>query len=452
VRLGRLATVLVLFGALLLAATPSARAAVNDPGLGQQWALPMVGAPDAWATGTGLGITIAVVDTGVHFGHEDLTGKVLPGRNFVSPGASAQDDNGHGTHVAGIAAAVTNNGRGIAGVAPDAKILPVKVLNAEGTGGGSVVDGIRWAADQGVAVINLSLGDQEQGNYTAILGPSFGDAIEYAWSKGAICVVSAGNVQNTEYEFVTSPNFGSHNAIVVTSLNKAGAKPDLARPTRSAKWGMAAPGGDPAPGVRSEDHVLSAWFEPGKNNSYAYAAGTSMAAPHVAGAAAVLRGLGLSKQATVDRLLATARDVGPAGDDSIYGHGALDLRAAVAGLKPVGPGSTATAPNESPGATSPPPVKGKTTPTSGRPGSPGASTGANAGEGVTPVDGGDLAPAGEERSGGDAGASDDEESAAGTGAGSDTDDGRPWAAAAVALLTLLGALALLTGVVRPKPT
>lgn len=446
--MGRLAAVLVLFGALLLATSP-ARAAVNDPGLSQQWALPMVGAPDAWATGTGAGVTIAVVDTGVHFGHEDLSGKVLPGRNFVTPGAAAQDDNGHGTHVAGVAAALTNNGRGIAGVAPDAKILPVKVLNAEGQGS-TVADGIRWAADQGVAVINLSLGDQEKENYTAILGPSFGDAVEYAWTKGAICVVSAGNVQNRDYEFVTSPNFGSHNAIVVTSLTKAGTKPELARPIRSAKWGMAAPGGDPAEGARAEDNVLSAWFEPGKNNSYAYAAGTSMAAPHVAGAAAVLRGLGLSKQATVDRLLATARDVGPAGDDSTYGHGALDMRAAVAGLKPVGGGSTATTANNPTATTSRPPVRGKTTPTTARPGSPGETTIATVGGGVAPVDGDDLGGEIGDGSGGESGGADDE-SAAPTGNDSD-DDGRPWPAAVVALLTLLGAIALLAGVVRPKPT
>ena len=413
----------------------------------------MVAAPDAWPTGTGANATIAVVDTGVHFGHEDLAGKVLAGRNFVTPGASAQDDNGHGTHVAGIAAAVTNNGLGIAGVAPDAKILPVKALGADGKGGDGVAAGIRWAADQGAAVINLSLGDEEEGNYTAILGPSFREAVEYAWTKGSICVISAGNVKNNDYEFVTSPNFGGTNAIVVTSLNKAGAKPGLARPIRSAKWGMAAPGGDPE--GKAEDNVLSAWFQPGKSNTYAYAAGTSMAAPHVAGAAAVLRGLGLTKQQTVDRLVATARDVGPVGDDDTYGHGALDMRAAVAGLKPAGGGSTATTAGPT---TTTRRSGGGTTSTTARPGSPGApggSTTTSSIEGVTTIDaenlgGGAGGEDGEDGIGGDPGLSG--ETAAPGGNGGDGNDGRPWPAAAVALATLLGAAALLTGVVRPKPT
>lgn len=439
----------MLLGALVAAAAP-AHAAVNDPGLSQQWALPMVGAPDAWATGTGAGVSIAVVDTGGHYGHEDLAAKLLPGRNFVADGAAAQDDNGHGSHVAGIAAAATNNQIGIAGVAPDAKVVPVKVLAADGTGSvQDVIDGIEWAADQRIPVINLSLGDDA--NFTALLGPSFGDAIEYAWKQGSICVISAGNTENRTYDFVTSPQFGSHNALVVTSLSKAGTKPAKARPVSSAKWGLAAPGGDPD--GKAEDNVLSAWVQGSKTNAYAYAAGTSMAAPHVAAAAAVLRGLGLGKQETVDRLLATARDVGPAGKDTTYGYGAVDLKAAVAGLKPAGGGgSTATTAKPTTQTTRAGSTGGGGTVTTTRPGAgPPTTDGAvsNVG-GVAPVDAGDL-NATDDGAGGDSAGAD--ETASGPGDEGDGGSGdRPWPALAVALVTLLGAVALLAGAVRPKPT
>src|SRR5207248_8596592 len=123
-----------------------------------------VGADKAWATGTGKGVTIAIVDTGVDLTHPDLAAHIVPGQNFIEPGRPPQDDFGHGTHVAGIAAAVANNGIGVAGVAPGANIMPVRVLHKErqpdgsyeGTGTSADVDaGIHWAADHGAQVINL---------------------------------------------------------------------------------------------------------------------------------------------------------------------------------------------------------------------------------------------------------------------------------------------------------
>ena len=327
-----------LFGVLawVLTLAPAAYAA-EDPGRPLQWGLGAVGAPEAWSTGSGDGITIAVVDTGVDLAHEDLQGRLVPGKNFVDPSKQPQDDHGHGTHVAGIAAAATNNNKGIAGAAPDARILPVKAMNAEGKsveaagGEDSVVAAVRYAADQGAAVINLSLGDA---GIPAVLGPSFGEAVRYAWSKGSICVVAAGNSGEGGLSngFVTSSNFGNEPALVVTSTSKAGTKPAYASDIGAAKWGLAAPGG--AGSGTAEDDILSAWWVAGRPNTYAYVAGTSMATPHVAGAAAVLRSLGLTPQQTVDRLLATARDIGAQGKDSVYGHGALDMKAAVAGLTP----------------------------------------------------------------------------------------------------------------------
>src|SRR5204863_4513613 len=112
----------------------------------------------AWDRSKGDNVTIAVVDTGVDAQHPDLAGRVLPGASFVPTTNVVQDDNGHGTMVAGILAATSNNGRGIAGIAPHARILPVKVLDASGGGNDpDIADGIRWAADHGANVINLSL-------------------------------------------------------------------------------------------------------------------------------------------------------------------------------------------------------------------------------------------------------------------------------------------------------
>jgi subtilisin family serine protease len=178
-------------GVLLVASSLPAWAAVNDPGFSDQWALPKIGAPQAWSRADGGGIIIAVVDTGVDLNHEDLAGKLVQGRDFVAPDTPPNDEHGHGTHVAGIAAAITNNGRGIAGVAPEARIMPVRVLDHEGSGSASnVAAGIRWAADNGAHIINLSLGSLDQ----PLFGPSFGAALDYAWSNGSTPIVAAGNL------------------------------------------------------------------------------------------------------------------------------------------------------------------------------------------------------------------------------------------------------------------
>lgn len=130
-----------------------AAAATNDTYRAKQWGLNKIQAEAAWTTSDGTGAIIAVVDSGVDMGHPDLDGKLLAGRDFVD-GGTPQDENGHGTHVAGIAAAETNNSLGVAGTAPGAQILPVRVLDAEGSGStGAVADGIRYAADQGADFI-----------------------------------------------------------------------------------------------------------------------------------------------------------------------------------------------------------------------------------------------------------------------------------------------------------
>ena len=317
----------------------------NDSGFPLQWNLQQIGAPAAWQRGTGAGITIAIVDSGVDLAHPDLKDKVIGHVTCVGSNGDeskcvdgGQDDNGHGTHVAGIAAADTNNGTGVAGVAPEAAILDVKVLSqscdpvmgcdASGTSE-DVAAGIRYAADHGASVINLSLGEQAQ----SLIGPSFESALQYAFNKepdGAIPVLAAGN------NFVL-PSGGALDAIVVGALDKDRSKSSYSNNIGDAQWALMAPGGEPDTKescTADPNGILSTYL-----NGYACLAGTSMAAPHVAGAAAILRSMGYSKKETIDRLLATAQKMEPS---AVYGSGALDVSAAVGATSPASTSPTSS--------------------------------------------------------------------------------------------------------------
>ena len=340
---------LVVLAVLLVgpAASASGTAVTNDPvyEAGLQWGLERIGAPEAWEQGQGRDITIAVVDSGVDLAHEDLVDKVVGHTSCIGAGGdptacsgSAQDDNGHGTHVAGIALAATDNDLGVAGVAPGARLLAVRVLANDCTGSactasGTAADvaaGIRWAADRGADIINLSLGG---GAVQATLGCAFCDAVEYAWSKGSIAVIAAGN------DSVLPAGFGDEPAVIVTATTRDDTRASYSNANagllREARWPVAAPGGegeskdsDCAPGGTPKG-ILSTYWIDGQRNSYACLAGTSMAAPHVSGALAVLRGMGMSPQQAVDRLLGTATDLGSPGRDPSFGMGLIDLARAV---------------------------------------------------------------------------------------------------------------------------
>ena len=309
----------------------------SDPAAAYQWSLETVGARAAHKVGTGKGIVIAIIDTGVDLEHEDLKAKLVPGRNVMNPEAKPQDDDGQGTHVAGLAAAITGNGKGVMGVAPDAKIMPIKVLDADGDGDADdIANGLRWAADNGAHVAYVGLEDNLPQRAEPIVA-----AVRYAWALGVVPVVPSGNSGIRD-------NLVNENAVVVAATTRAGGEPSYPSGVGNNKWGIAAPGG--ADSDNDEEDILSTYWphverEPVGSQEfgrYAYESGTSMAAGHLAGALAIMRGLGLSPQRSVERLVDTARDIGPLGRDTEFGAGMLDLAAAVKGMSPP-PTTTTTA-------------------------------------------------------------------------------------------------------------
>lgn len=323
-------------------ASPEARP--NDPYFSDQWHLEVVGAASAWKQTRGRGATIAIIDSGVDLRHPDLRRNVVShGADFVDPNGhdGAQDEHGHGTHVAGIAAATSGNRVGIAGVAPKARILPVRVLdeNISADGPVPVAAGIRWAVDRGADVINLSLASAPLvgETFSTFDGNPIGRAVEYAWKKGAVVVIAAGNVAG--WPLCQHPSSTAH------ALCVGGVDPELnsfgwSRDATMTKDYLVAPAGDPHQIAHRADcmrHITSTWLRGttrGNNcapsdDGYERASGTSMAAPVVAGVAALLSSQGLDNEEIVDRLISTARDLGAPGRDPVFGHGLVDAEAAV---------------------------------------------------------------------------------------------------------------------------
>jgi serine protease len=340
-----LVTALAIATAVVLLGAPAS--ASSDPLRAQQWGLDTIQAEAAWPTSTGTGVLVAVVDTGVDLGHPDLAPNIVSaGADFVEPNGTcsgskrnrtcvqdgAQDANGHGTHVAGIIAAVANNGVGVAGVAPGAKILPVRVLDAEGSGTtDQIAAGVRYAADQGADVINLSLGFLSgQGEVVKVIGvldPVY-EAFAYAAAKGAVIVVAAGN---DAVPLCAEPSAAPGVLCVgATDRNDLKAWYSNSDATMSKNYVMA-PGG--AGALFCEDDVVSTYLRGAETfcqaDGYEALAGTSMATPHVAGVAALLAAKGDSRDTIVAKIPATAVDLGAPGHDPVYGAGRVDALAAV---------------------------------------------------------------------------------------------------------------------------
>jgi subtilisin family serine protease len=321
----------VLFRALIagiLALAVAAPAYAADPLRDEQWALDMINAEGAWATSTGIGAQVAVIDTGVQGDHPDLGGRLLDGFDFVGDdpeGPDTDDDpadgNGHGTHVTGIIVANRDNDEGIAGVAPGAKVLPFRALDDSGAGYVSdIVRAIRRAVDQGADVINLSLGDNLPLQSKLLDDPQYSEALESAVAEGVVVAVAAGNsavpyCENPEVEGILCVGAVSREG-TKTSYSSFGSQVDLMAP-----GGEIGPGGTPL-------EVLSTW----NDGDYFAISGTSQAVPHVAGVAALLVSLGVTGQEAADRIVATAAPAGPA-----TSAGIVDAAAAVEGLAPPGP-------------------------------------------------------------------------------------------------------------------
>ena len=280
-----------------------ARALGGDPLRGVQWALDQVDFEAVWSCSRGAGQIIAVVDTGVDATHPDLAGRVLPGASKLSlgplaAGGGGQDPNGHGTHVAGIAAAGAGNGVGITGVAPEALVLPFRALGADG--GGYDVDvaaGIVWAVDQGADVVNLSLG-------TPAPTAAMASAVDYAAANNVPVVAAVGN-SAAGGALQWPAVYGS--TIAVSSFASGGAISPFS--TSGPHVDVTAPGS------------LIASTLPGAK--YGYRSGTSMAAPHIAGLVAIMRAVrpGDSSEEIAARLCSTAVDAGAVGFDERFGCG-----------------------------------------------------------------------------------------------------------------------------------
>ena len=254
----------------------------------EQWNMTQIGAPDAWDLTTGsTDVVIAIVDTGVDLGHPDLASKIVAGYDFVNRDDDAQDDEGHGTHVAGIAAAVSNNAVGIAGVSWGSRIMPVKVLDSEGSGFTSdVAAGIVWAADHGARVINLSLGGPGSSQ-------TIQDAVNYAYGRNALIVAAAGNDYQSGNP-INYPAAGEHVIGVGATTDQDG----HASYSSAGSWvDITAPGGDPTSSADPNPRhwIMSTYWRgaasAGQQSiqaAYERHAGTSMSTPHVVGLAALV--------------------------------------------------------------------------------------------------------------------------------------------------------------------
>jgi subtilisin family serine protease len=309
---------------------PAAASAADDPLRPQQWNLDMVEAGAAWTTTTGAGATVAVVDSGVQADHPDLAGRLIAGHDVVENDATPQDANGHGTHVTGIVGAATGNGIGVAGVAPSARLMPVRVLDEDGSGtADGVAAGIDWARTHGADVINLSLGSE-----VPIVGATQAGVLDAAMRRaldaGIVVVAAAGNNGVP----VCEQPAASAGLVCVGAVDRRGEHALYS--SFGSGLGLVAPGGSALPAAG--EGVLSTYPPTG----YAELSGTSQATPHVSGVAALLVACGLRGQSAVRRMLATARDLGTPGPDVTYGYGLVNARAAVAGLDCRGAGGSAT--------------------------------------------------------------------------------------------------------------
>ncbi|MGH3736998.1 MAG: type VII secretion-associated serine protease mycosin [Micromonosporaceae bacterium] len=320
----------------LLVSSPAYADEVRDK---QRWYLEALGAEAAWKHSRGDGVVVAVLDSGVDADQADLAGQVLPGYDVVDGDSDASDTDGHGTAVAALIAG-HDDAAGVVGLAPDAKILPVRV-GSEKMSDSHVAEGIRWAVDHEASVLNLSLGGARPSDEVA-------DAVQYALDHDVVVVAAAGNLDEDGDGIDIGYPARLPGVIAVTGITPRG------KPWHNSSRGPRAALCAPATGVIAP-----------LDGTYNYVGGTSFATPMVAAAAALIRARWpqLSSANVVNRLLRTAEDLGREGRDSRYGFGRVDLDAAVTAEvpevreNPLLLGSTQTVPASKPppsAAASPP--------------------------------------------------------------------------------------------------
>lgn len=293
---------------------------LNDTLIGEQWALTKVGMPRVWQRNTGAPeIIVAVIDTGVDTRHPDLSGNLVRGASVLPGATGPDDDHGHGTHVAGVIAAAGHNGIGIAGMAPRCKIMPVKVLNREGKGDtGDIVAGLLYAVNNGAKIVNMSLGGT--GGSRALM-----DAINYALSKDVVVVAAMGNEGANAQEYPA----GYPGVIAVGATDSSD---EIASFSNFGSWiSVAAPGED----ILSTLPMRSVYVTEteGKDTGYDVMDGTSMAAPYVAGLAALVRSQNprMTAAQVKMRIERSADDLGDPGFDEQFGHGRINAARAILG-------------------------------------------------------------------------------------------------------------------------
>jgi subtilisin family serine protease len=266
-----------------------------------QWNLKQMELENAWFETTGEEeIITAVLDSGIDAEHTDIQDRIHDGFNAFENNKAFADENGHGTHVAGIIGAVTNNNYGIAGVTWDSPLLAVKVLDADAIGNAfAIADGIRWATDNGAKVINLSLGDEHHSEVMY-------EAVKYAYDHDVALIAATGN------ENVDTPMYPAayEEVLAVGSINEQSERSFFSNFGHHVD--VTAPG----------EHIPSTFI----NNQYVMMSGTSMAAPHVSGLVALLRSVQpeLSNDDVYEKIRLSATDLGPEGIDPYYGYGKID--------------------------------------------------------------------------------------------------------------------------------